>query len=99
MAAQKAIAVQGKDRACLVSDSPTPTLRPDTILVKAVCVTLNPHDWKAVDQLDIDGCVVGCDFSGVVEDVSRGPVTRQFAVDDHVMGTVHGSEYHAAALS
>ena len=98
MSAQKAIVVLGKGKAGLVSDLSIPELHPDTVLVKAVSVALNPHDWKATDQLDIDGCVVGCDFSGVVVEVSSGAMTRQFAIGDRIMGTVHGSEYPIAEL-
>ena len=92
MATQRAVIVQSKGKASLVSDHSIPLLRPDTVLVKAICVALNPHDWKAIDYFDIDGCVVGCDFSGVVVETSRGAMTKQFATGDRIMGTVHGSK-------
>jgi NADPH:quinone reductase-like Zn-dependent oxidoreductase len=98
MSAQRAVIVQGKGKACLVSGHPISPLRPDTVLVKATYVALNPHDWRAIDHWDVDGCVVGCDFSGVVEEVSSGLMTRQFATGDRIMGTVHGSKYPMAAL-
>ena len=93
MATQRAVIVRNRGKASLVSDRSIPVLRPDTVLVKAICVALNPHDWKAIDYFDVDGCVVGCDFSGVVVETSREAMTKQFAAGDRIMGTVHGSEY------
>lgn len=90
---QQALIVQSRGHACVVPDHPSPPLRPDSVLVKPVAVALNPHDYKAIDFLDVDDCVVGCDFSGVVAAVPDGPAARQFKVGDRIMGTVHGSRY------
>ncbi|KAH8704778.1 putative zinc-binding oxidoreductase ToxD [Talaromyces proteolyticus] len=75
----------------LVSPMQMPTLRPDYILVKVVCVALNPTDWKKIQQTAFDyekPLTVGCDFSGVVEEVGS-EVTRPFKPGDRVWGFAH----------
>ncbi len=89
---QNALVVQARGKASVVPDHPIPTLRPDTVLIRPVAVALNPHDWKAIDYLYVEGCVVGCDFSGVVEAISDDPVARSFNIGDRVIATAHGSK-------
>ncbi|KAJ6102149.1 protein TOXD [Penicillium sp. IBT 16267x] len=86
---QKAIVIIGPGEAKLISDRPIPALREHYILVKVVCVALNPTDWKHIDFLSAPGAIPGCDYSGVVEEVGKG-VTR-FAKGDHICGVVHGA--------
>ena len=69
MSTQRAIKIQGPKDAQLVKDSPLPKLRDDYILIKTVAVALNPTDWKHVYNMATKGALVGCDYSGVVEDV------------------------------
>ncbi|OAP55415.1 hypothetical protein AYL99_10388 [Fonsecaea erecta] len=85
----KAVVVKGKG-AYVDRDRPKPTLRDDYILVKTVAVALNPTDWKHFTfGLATDGCLVGCDFAGVVEAV--GPaVTKAFQKGDRIAGVAHG---------
>jgi NADPH:quinone reductase-like Zn-dependent oxidoreductase len=75
-----------------VMEVPIPALRPDGLLVKVACVALNPTDWKHIKVVDVSGppLTVGCDFSGVVEEVGSS-VTQRFQPGDRVWGTVHGS--------
>jgi NADPH:quinone reductase-like Zn-dependent oxidoreductase len=80
-----------------VVDAPKPELRPDCLLVKVTCVALNPTDWKhrkLTNVRDDRPLTVGCDFSGVVEEVgSSAAMTagQQFKPGDRVWGNVHGS--------
>ncbi|OQV01592.1 Alcohol dehydrogenase GroES-like domain-containing protein isoform 2 [Cladophialophora immunda] len=85
----KAVVIKGND-AYVDRDRPLPKLRDDYILVKTVAVALNPTDWKhAAFGLAADGCLSGCDFSGVVEEV--GPaVTKSYTKGDRVAGVAHG---------
>jgi NADPH:quinone reductase-like Zn-dependent oxidoreductase len=85
---QQAIVVIGPREAKLIGDRPIPALREHHILVKTVCVALNPADWKHIDLLSAPGAIPGCDYSGIVEEVGKG-VTR-FTKGDHICGVVHG---------
>ena len=69
-----------------------PALRPNGLLVKVAYVALNPTDWKHIKIVDVRGhpLTVGCDFSGVIEEVGSS-VTQSFQPGDRVWGTVHGS--------
>jgi len=88
----KAIVVHGKEPT-LERDFPIPKLRDDYILVKTVAVALNPTDWKhAAYGRAADGGLLGCDFSGIVEDVGKA-VTKPWRKGDKVAGVVHGGNY------
>ncbi|KAE8371532.1 chaperonin 10-like protein [Aspergillus bertholletiae] len=88
---QKAVVITGSKQVSLVSDRPLPTLRDDYILIKTVCVALNPTDWKHVEyDFGAPGCVVGCDYSGIVEEVGKN-VKKSFRKGDRVFGFTHGS--------
>jgi len=50
----------------------------------------NDLDWKHIDYMASEGAVVGCDYSGIVEEVGKG-VTKDFKKGDRVFGGVHGS--------
>lgn len=91
MASQrKAIVIKSRGDASLVSDSPIPALRDDSILVKTVAVALNPTDWQHIDGEGPLGGTVGCDYAGTV--VAVGPkVAKSFATGDRVCGFIHGS--------
>lgn len=87
---QKAIVIESRGIARLVSDSPVPRLRDDYILVKNVATAINPTDWQHVDGEGQPGAMVGCDYAGIVMEV--GPhVTKPFAKGDRVCGFIHGS--------
>ncbi|CAG8090629.1 unnamed protein product [Penicillium olsonii] len=90
MSLQRAIQIQAPKVAKLVSDAPIPKLRNDYIKVKTVAVALNPTDWKHIDFLATKGAIVGCDYSGIVEEVGSN-VTNGLKVGDKVAGFVHGS--------
>jgi len=54
-----------------------PELRADYLLVKTQAVAVNPHDWRVVDFMGEVGCRLGCDYSGIVEEVGS-KVTKDF---------------------
>lgn len=85
----KAVAIRGTE-ARVERDRPLPKLRDDYVLVRTEAVALNPTDWKHVTfGFGADGCLVGCDFSGVVKEV--GPaVTKAWKVGDRICGVTHG---------
>lgn len=79
---------QGAGSAILKS-IPIPQLQDDYILVRVVCIALNPTDWTTLEAPGADGTLVGCDYSGIVEAV--GPsVARDFRPGDRVAGFGHG---------
>lgn len=87
---QKAIIIHGAKDARVVSDRPLPTLRSDYILVKTIAVALNPTDWKHIDKLPAVGALVGCDYSGTVEEIGKD-VTKSFRKGDRIAGFAHGA--------
>ncbi|KAJ5336904.1 oxidoreductase [Penicillium brevicompactum] len=58
-------------------------------LRKCVPVALNPTDWKHVYFVDCTGCIVGCDYAGVVESVGS-QVQKSWKRGDRVAGFTHG---------
>jgi NADPH:quinone reductase-like Zn-dependent oxidoreductase len=85
----KAVVIKGKE-AILDRDRPVPKLRDDYILVKTAAVALNPTDYKHVDYgLGAQDCLVGCDFSGTVEQVGSA-VTKPYTKGDRIAGVAHG---------
>jgi NADPH:quinone reductase-like Zn-dependent oxidoreductase len=90
MSVQKAIAVVSPKKEALVFDRPVPALRDDYVLVKTVSVALNPTDWKHIDYVSPVGCLVGCDYAGIVEAVGKD-VKKPFKKGDRICGFAHGS--------
>ena len=90
MSQQKAIVITSPKQASLVTDRAIPTLRDDYILVKTVSVAINPTDWKHVEYVAPPGVLVGCDYSGVVEEVGKA-VKKPFKKGDRICGIAHGS--------
>ncbi|KAL4888151.1 chaperonin 10-like protein [Aspergillus ambiguus] len=85
---QKAVVVTAPQEAKVVADRPLPALRENHILVKVVCVALNPADWKHIDFFPAPGALLGYDYSGIVEET--GPGVTRFAKGDRICGLVHG---------
>jgi NADPH:quinone reductase-like Zn-dependent oxidoreductase len=68
-----------------------PELRDDSLLVRPVAIALNPTDWKSVAYgRAADGCIVGCDYAGVVEAVGKA-VGKSWQPGDRVFGCGHGA--------
>jgi len=78
-------------RAPAIAQVPKPITGDKEILVKVVCAALNPTDWKHA-KICWPGYIVGCDFSGNVEEIG-GKVETELKVGDRIGGVVHGCEY------
>ncbi|MCJ1442839.1 MAG: hypothetical protein MMC23_003336 [Stictis urceolatum] len=87
----KAIVMKAAGKA-EVTEVSEPSLRPDYVKVCTTAVALNPTDWKHVYGLSQPGAIVGCDFSGVVEEVGSA-VKSEIKKGDKVAGFVHGSNW------
>jgi len=90
MSTQRALVVQHLGVAKVMPNHGIAPLRPDSILVKVKAVAVNPTDWKALNR-PTNGCVIGVDYAGIVEDVGEGPVTREWKRGNRVAGSLHGS--------
>lgn len=88
MSTRNAIQVQGPGDAKLAS-VPKPKLNEASIIVKVSAVALNPTDWKHIDGQAEVGCISGCDFAGIVDEVGTG-VTNGLHNGDRVAGFTHG---------
>jgi NADPH:quinone reductase-like Zn-dependent oxidoreductase len=78
MSSNKAIVILGPQNAQVV-DCPIPDLCEGYLLVKTHAVAVNPHDWRVVDFRGEAGSRLGCDYSGVVEEVGEN-VVKDFKV-------------------
>lgn len=88
---QKAIVLQGGNEVKVVTDRPLPKLRDGYLLVKTVAVALNPTDWKSVDRSNTKGHLLGCDYAGIVQEVSEHGLTKKWQKGDRVYGMAHGA--------
>lgn len=88
----KAIVVDGK-RARIDQNRRIPELRPDGVLIRPTAIALNPTDWKNIAfGRAQDGCIVGCDYAGVVEAVGEA-VTKPWRPGDRIFGCAHGANF------
>jgi NADPH:quinone reductase-like Zn-dependent oxidoreductase len=85
----KALIVQEPGVAKVENNVKEPSLRPDYVKVKTVAVALNPTDWKTLDEIGRPGCIVGCDFSGIVVDIGSD-VKAEVKIGDKIWGFNHG---------
>lgn len=74
----------------LTHGSPIPIPKPDEVLVKVVCVALNPVDAKSMDLSPVPGATIGCDFSGDVVAVGAA-VKKALAPGDRVCSSTFGN--------
>ena len=88
MATRTAIQIHGPGDARVISGVPMPRLRDDFIIVKPEFVALNPTDTWHIDDIPSPGAIVGCDYSGVVQEV--GSAVTNFQRGDRVAGFAHG---------
>lgn len=90
----RAIIYKEPNQAALVSDRPIPKVRNGYLLVKTQAIAVNPTDFKHVDvPMTKDGCILGVDFTGIVEEV--GPnVTKSFRKGDRVAGYANGGNLY-----
>jgi NADPH:quinone reductase-like Zn-dependent oxidoreductase len=86
----KAVKISPPGKAVVVNDAPIPELpSPEWVRIKVVAVALNPTDWKHVKGMKVPA-TVGCDFSGVVEEIGSA-VTKDLKKGDRVYALAHGS--------
>ncbi|KAJ9481226.1 hypothetical protein VN97_g12266 [Penicillium thymicola] len=90
MTTQKALVIVGTNRAEVITNRPLPNLPDDCILVKTVAVALNPADWKLLSQSPPVGALLGCDYSGTVQQIGK-TVTKAFKIGDRVFGYGRGA--------
>ncbi|KAJ2997555.1 hypothetical protein NUW58_g621 [Xylaria curta] len=91
MSATNAIIILQDGHSAAVRAVPMPQLRDEWVLVKVKAISLNPTDWKHIDySIAEHGCRLGCDYSGIVEDVGRA--VSKFKPGDRIAGYVHGGD-------
>ncbi|KAJ4142121.1 hypothetical protein NW754_014912 [Fusarium falciforme] len=87
----RAVVVDGDNAVRVDYHRDVPRLQDDRILVRPVAVALNPTDWRHVrGGRARDGCILGCDYAGVVEAVGSA-VTKPWKPGDRVFGCGHGA--------
>lgn len=87
---QKALKIRGPGKIELATSCPVPIPQVDEVLVRVVCVAVNPVDGKSADLSPTPGATLGCDFSG--ELVSVGPsIKQELSHGDRVCGCVFGN--------
>ncbi|KAK7973233.1 hypothetical protein PG988_007367 [Apiospora saccharicola] len=94
-ATQRAILQDQRGQAIVVNNAPIPSLRPGTVLIKTIAVSLNHADNKMGVAFPTPGAVIGMDFVGrVIKKMTMeyvGEGENCVHVGDLVCGTVHGS--------
>ncbi|KAF2686193.1 putative alcohol dehydrogenase [Lentithecium fluviatile CBS 122367] len=85
-----AIKVAGTGKVEIVQTCPVPHTGDEDVLVRVVCVALNPVDWKSVDLSPTPGATWGCDFSGVAVTIGSA-VKASLNVGDRVCGGTFGN--------
>ncbi|KAI4160857.1 MAG: hypothetical protein LQ342_005382 [Letrouitia transgressa] len=87
---QKAVKIRGPGRIELTNSSGIPQPRDDEVLVRIVCVAVNPVDGKSADLSPTPGATVGCDFSGQLVRIGSS-VKQNLSTGDAVCGCVFGN--------
>jgi aspyridone synthetase trans-acting enoyl reductase len=90
-ATQTALKIQGPGKIGLQTSCPLPSVREDEVLVRVICVAVNPEDWKSADMSPAVGATSGCDFAGVIVKVGQKVRKALFSIDDRVCGFVFGN--------
>src|SRR5690349_3621489 len=73
-----------------VADIPSQNLRPGYIKVKTIAVAVNPTDLHHTANAGRVNGIIGCDLSGIVEDIGADCET-DVKKGDHVYGVCHGA--------
>ncbi|TFY82385.1 hypothetical protein EWM64_g1618 [Hericium alpestre] len=95
---QKAVVINA-DGTVSVKDYDVSKPGPGQILVKVAAAAQNPADWRTVGWLKKEGCVVGCDFAGTVEEIGPDVPAGLRIVGERVAGFVFGAYYHNGAFA
>ncbi len=92
MTTQKAVVHTSELGSEVRTDVPLPNLPSGKwMLVKTKAVALNPTDWKSYTGANSPGAIVGCDYAGVVEEISKD--VTEVKVGDKVAGFARGGEF------
>jgi NADPH:quinone reductase-like Zn-dependent oxidoreductase len=83
----KAVIIKEHGTAAL-ADIKEQAMRPDYIKVKTVALGLNPTDLHHTAGAGRVGGIIGCDFSGIVEEVGK-ECRQDLKKGDHVYGVAH----------
>ena len=87
---QKALKIKGPGLMEVDDSSQVPSAQADEVLVRVMCVAVNPVDGKSTDLSPTSGATLGCDFSG--ELVLLGSAVKQkFSIGERVCGCVFGN--------
>ncbi|KAL7905223.1 GroES-like protein [Trichoderma velutinum] len=98
---QRALKIIGSNSVSVFPDSPLPELEPTDVLVRVICVSINPVDGKAADMSPQPGATSGTDFSGVVvslgadvesDDWREQNNMKPVMIGDRVFGGVFGND-------
>lgn len=89
----KAVVASAKHgSAILVQDRPLPKLRDGWVLVKCMAAAINPADHMYLEYgLAEAGCLLGCDYAGVILEVGSGCV-RDWKKGDRICGCTRGGD-------
>ena len=88
--AQRALKIRGPGKFELAHSSVIPLPKDDEVLVRVICVAVNPVDGKSADLSPNLGATVGCDFSGQLVSIG-GSVKQTLSIGDLVCGCVFGN--------
>lgn len=87
---QKALKIKGPGIVELTDSAAILQPKEDEVLVRVLCVAINPVDGKSTDLSPNPGATVGCDFSGKVVKIGNA-VKQTFSLGDAVCGCVFGN--------
>ena len=73
-----------------LTDIKEQSIRPDYIKIKTVAVAVNPADFHHASSLGRVGGILGCDVSGIVEEVGE-ECKSDVKKGDAVYGLCHGA--------
>jgi NADPH:quinone reductase-like Zn-dependent oxidoreductase len=80
-----------------LTDIKEQAMRPDYIKVKTVALGINPTDLHHTAGAGRVGGIIGCDLSGIVEEVGDG-CKSDVKKGDHVYGVCHGANLASSCL-
>ncbi|CZT48856.1 uncharacterized protein RSE6_09615 [Rhynchosporium secalis] len=79
---------------------PIPKPKTTELLVKVAFVSLNPTDYKHASVVLPPSKIVGCDFSGTVENLGSAVDASRFSKGDRIAGIIHGcKDSHTGAFA
>ncbi|EGR50063.1 uncharacterized protein TRIREDRAFT_58289 [Trichoderma reesei QM6a] len=98
---QRALKIVGPNAVSVNAAAPLPDIEPTDVLVRVVCVSINPVDGKAADMSPQLGATSGTDFSGVVvalgadveaDNWREANTMKPVRIGDRVFGGIFGND-------